>query len=52
MVPDYIKSESRGIATAFVGVSSSLGTFISIKFLFGELKDLDYRISSKIVAAL
>ena len=52
LVPDYIKSESRGIATAFVSVSSSLGAIISIKYLFGELKTLDYKHSAQIVATI
>jgi hypothetical protein len=38
------------MATALVGVSSSLGALIGIKFMFGELKELDYKESSKIVA--
>lgn len=44
LVPDYIKTQSRGIATALVGVSSSLGALFSIRFLFGGLKELDYKV--------
>ena len=51
LVPDYIKTSSRGTATAYVGVSSSLGVFISIKFLFGGLSDVDFKISTKVVGA-
>jgi VIT1/CCC1 family predicted Fe2+/Mn2+ transporter len=52
LIADYIKHDSRGMATALVGVSSSLGALIGIKFIFGELKELDYSQSTKIVSLI
>ena len=52
LISDYIKGSSRGTATALVTVASSLGALVSIKFLFGELKYMDYLTNSIIVSAV
>lgn len=52
LVPDYIRHESRGIATALASLSGSLGALISVKFLFGELKEWDYAWSSCTVGSI
>ena len=52
LIPDYIKPKSRGLATAFVNVSSSVGSFISVMFLFGEMKNVSFQISSLVVGLI
>ena len=52
LIPDYVKLQSRGLATSFVNVSSSVGSLIAVKFLFGEMRNVDFKISSFVVGSI
>lgn len=49
LIPDYVKPKSRGLATAYINISSSLGSFISVVVLFGEMKNVSFKVSSFVV---